>query len=96
MWGNQRRVAMCPNSKLGQSRLVFAAGGIDEVWFDNNVITRGKFVEHLRGEMRIWVIELMEIFNNMRGTRFHTNGFGVGAAAGAFCGIDRSCHLCDG
>ena len=87
MWGNQLSVAMCPNSKFGQSRLVFAAGGINEAWFDNNVITRGKFGEHLRGEMRIWVIELVEIFNNMRGAGFHTLSFGVGTAAGTFCRV---------
>ena len=56
MWGNQHSVAMCPNSKFGQSRVVFAAGGINEAWFDNNVITRGKFVENLGGEVGVRVI----------------------------------------
>ena len=32
----------------------------------------------------------MKIFNNMRGTRFYTNGFGASSAALALSGIDRS------
>ena len=32
----------------------------------------------------------MKIFNNMRGTRFYTNGFGASSAARALGGIDCS------
>ena len=89
MRGNQRRVAVGPDSKLGQARLVFAAGGIDEMRLDDNVVARGKFGEHLRGEVRIGVVELVEIFNTMRGTGFYALGFGAGTAARAFCRIGR-------
>ena len=58
-----------------QARLNFAAGGIDKMRLDDNVVARGKFGEHLRGEVRIGVVELVEIFNNMQGTGFHASGW---------------------